>query len=213
MRLRETSITLTALILTMPDWFDQFFSLHRETMSLCVPQIVLGEVHTSSKGQKSIPISYASNQGDRVFIFPGKQDVPFSPAAYQQPDANRLNLCFGPPTEDFRATIAAIDEQIKAQLTERLKEIFDDGVTELTYHSPIKQTRNGLDNIRTKINVDALRIWNGRKQLAPPPEDWGNVSVSPRIWVKQVYIMNKEAGLILECPDVCIEPKQISCPF
>ena len=59
-----------------------------------IPQIKLGDLQSSSKGQKSIPISYANDQqGDRVFIFPGKLEVPFNPAAFQQPDATRLNLC------------------------------------------------------------------------------------------------------------------------
>ena len=189
----------------------------RTLMSLAIgiPQIVLGNVHTSGKGQKSIPVSYANDKGDRVFVFPGRLDVPFNPTAYQQPDASRLNLCFT-PSEEFRTLIEAIDEQIKAQLTPRLKEIFGEQASELTYNSPIKEGRNGYVNIRTKINMDgkgAIRIWNSRKQLQGPPDDWTAVSVSPRVWGKQVYVMNKEVGLILERPDICIEPKQVSCPF
>ena len=185
------------------------------SLPIGIPQITLAEVQTTSKGQKSIPIAYANNGGDRVFIFPGRQDVPFNPAAYQNPDASRLNLCYT-PFEDFRAIITALDNQVKEQLTPRLKEIFGDGVSELTYNSPLKDTRNGYTHVRTKINTEgrgSVRIWNSRKQLAPAPEDWTAVSVSPRIWVKCVYVMNKEVGLILETSDVCVEPKQVSCPF
>ena len=63
-------------------------------LAIGVPTIKLGELQTSSEGQKSIPVCYASDQGDRVFTFPGQQDVPFNPCAYQEPDASRLSLCF-----------------------------------------------------------------------------------------------------------------------
>ena len=181
-----------------------------------VPQITLGEIQTSSKGARSIPISYAGDQRDRVFIFTGKQEVPFNPAAYQNAEATRVNLCFA-PTDDFAALISAIDDQIKSQLAPRLKEIFGEQVGELSYNSPLKDGRNGYRRLQTKINLEgkgALRCWNSRKQLQATPEDWTSVSVSPRIWVKQVYLMgNKDCGLVLECLDVQLDHKQVACPF
>ena len=108
------------------------------TLPIAVPQIKLGELQTSSKGQKSLPVMYANEvQGDRVFIFPGRLEVPFKPTAYQQPEASRLNLCFA-PTDEFKALILAIDEQIRIALHNRLKEVFGDQVEELSYHSPLK---------------------------------------------------------------------------
>ena len=105
-----------------------------------VPQIKLGDLQTSSKGQRSIPISYANDRGERVFVFPGKQEVPCNPTAYQQPEASRLNLCFT-PTPEFQSLVSAIDEQIRQQLQPRLKEIFGDQVDELNYNSPLKDAQ------------------------------------------------------------------------
>ena len=185
------------------------------SLPIGIPQIILGDVQTSSKGQKSIPISYANDQGDRVFIFPGKLEVPFNPSAFQQPEASRLNLCFT-PSDEFKTLIGAIDEQLRQQLLPRLKEAFGNQVDELNYHSPLKDAKNGYQHVRTKINLDgkgALRCWNTRKQLQAYPEDWTSVSVSPRIWVKSIYILGKECGLTLECLDISVDQKQITCPF
>ena len=80
----------------------------------------------------------------------------------------------------------------------------------------MKTSKSGYVCVRTKINLEgkaALRCWNPSRQLRPPPEDWSCVSVSPRIWVKQVYVTPKECGLVLECLDVFIEQKQHTCPF
>ena len=96
-----------------------------------------------------------------MYLYPGRLEVPFNASAYQQPDAQRLNLCFT-PTDDFKTLIQGIDEQVIAQLRPRLKELFGelaDSMAETTswYQSPLKISRNNYENVRTKINLDGKR--------------------------------------------------------
>ena len=57
------------------------------------PAVVLGDPQVSGKGQQSIPVIGPDLKNER-YDFPGKMPVPFNPSAYQNAEANRLNLCF-----------------------------------------------------------------------------------------------------------------------
>ena len=102
-----------------------------------------------------------------------------------------------------------------------IKELFGESVDSMAYintwyQSPLKTSRNGYENARTNINLDgksALHCWNSKKQLQSYPEDWSALSVSPRMWVKQLYVLGKECGLILEFPDVYVEQSSTHALF
>ena len=141
---------------------------------------------------------------------PGKQTVLFNASAYQDADV-RLNLCLRPEAELLSA-VQGIDEQVLEQLRPRLSELFGDSSD--CYLSPLKQYK-GTWCLRTKITVvgkTALRCWDVARKRCPYQEDWTSVAVTPRLWVKHMYVTPNSCGLVLECTDVLVEPIVPTCP-
>ena len=186
-------------------------------MASTIPAIKLGAVQAGGKGQKCIPVVSAED-GKAIYLSPGVLQVPYGASAYNDPDSQRLNLSFT-PTEEFNAQITQLDEAIKAELKPRLQELFGSQAdsVEQQYISPLKTSRMGLVGVRTKTNVgnyrQAVRCWDKGRNLMAIPQDWSAYAVSPRIWVKQLYILGKECGLILETVDALMEPLRYDCPF
>ena len=103
-----------------------------------IPTITPGQVQTSWRGQKSIPI-YDKETGGSVHLAPGSLSVLFSASAYQDPEATRLNLCFSPSPELLEA-VQELDKRIVEQVC--LMELFPPGATDW-YRSPLKQGKKG----------------------------------------------------------------------
>ncbi len=187
-------------------------------MSSSIPAITLGAVQSSGRGQKSIPIT--GNDGKQVYLYPDALQVPFNASAFQNPDASRVSLCFT-PTDSLKTMITALDEEIKQQLTPRLQEMFGSQADALEkqgewYQSALKTSRMGYETLRTKVNLEGkniTRAWNARREAIPLPTDWSLYSVRPRLWIRSVYIMGKEAGLIIDTTDAQLEDIQRDCPF
>ena len=177
----------------------------------------LGAIQTGGKGQKSIPVLFA---GQPYFLTPAPLHVPFSASAYQNPEATRLNLAYT-PTEELKQEIDKLDKQIKELLKPRLKEIFGPQADSIAaadewYQSPLKTNALGYTSLRTKINTEgknAVRCWNSRREQVPLPTDWSAHKVRPRIWVKNLYVLGREIGLILETCDAQLESITHHCPF
>ena len=180
------------------------------------PAIVLGDLQVSGKGQKSIPV-IGSDLKNEAYVFPRKMPVPFNPSAYQNAEANRLSLCFTPTSECVEA-VKSLEAQIIDHLKPRIKELGLDVSSTNTdwFKSALKLSKQGQSLSRTKINLagrSALRVWGANKHMIPYPVDWSGYMVTPKIWVKQLYVSNKEIGLVLECTDVSVEPIKHACPF
>ena len=187
-------------------------------MPAAIPAITLGALQSSGRGQKSIPI--LGSDGKPVYLYPGALEVPFNASAYQNPEASRVNLCYT-PTKDFEEQIKALDAEVQKQLQKRLSEMFGTqaGAIEKQgewYQSPLKTSSQGYVTVRTKTNLEgrhAVRCWNTRRESLEIPADWTLHQVRPKIWIRGVYIMGKEAGLILDTTDAQLEDIQRSCPF
>ena len=182
-----------------------------------VPSIRLGDLQISGRGQKSIPLYQAD--GKQLYVFPGTMDIPFNASAFQNSDATRVNLCMT-PDDNLTDQIHAIEGEVKKQLIPRMQEMFGAQAGTLEkqdewFQSVIKDSK-GYQTMRTKINLIGkyqTRVWNQRKESMPLPSDWSAFQVKPKLWIRAVWIMGKEAGLVIDCTDAQLEEIQRSCPF
>ena len=182
-----------------------------------VPQIGLGELQVSGKGQKSIKVTTPDSKGD-VSLLPGKMAVPFNPSAYQNAEASRLNLCFTPTAVACMEGFKQLEEQLVELLRPQVKDLLgldSDGSADW-FRSAVKSSKHGTPFLRTEINMDGRNapcVWGSNKQLTLPPVDWSTFTGTPKIWVKQLYVSNKEIGLVLECTDIPVESIRYGFPF
>ena len=186
-------------------------------MPTSAPAITLGDVQISGRGQKSIPVFGAD--GKPIYLFPDSMDIPFNASAFQNPDASRVTLCMN-PTDRLMEQIHEIEKNVKSQLVSRLQELFGAQSAILQkqdewFQSTIK-TNKGYQTLRTKINLTGkyqTRVWNPRREALPLPSDWSAFQVRPKLWIRSVWIMGKECGLVIDCQDAQLEEIQRTCPF
>ena len=186
-------------------------------MPTSAPAITLGDVQISGRGQKSIPVFGAD--GKPIYLFPGSMEVPFNASAFQNPDASRVTLCMN-PTDSLTEQIHEIEKNVKNQLIPRLQELFGTQSAALQkqdewFQSTIT-TNKGYQTLRTKINLSGkyqTRVWNSRREAVALPSDWSAYQVRPKLWIRAVWIMGKECGLVIDCQDAQLEEIQRVCPF
>ena len=123
------------------------------------------------------------------------------------------------PDDDLIGRIHAIEGEVKKQLTPRLQEMFGAqavtlGKQDEWFQSVIKASK-GYQTMRTKINLigkHQTRVWKNRESM-PLLSDWSAFQVKPKLWIRAVWVMGKEAGLVIDCTDAQLEEIQRSCPF
>ena len=185
-------------------------------MSNSAPVITLGDVQISGKGAKSIPVYGAD--GKPIYLFPSSTGVPFNASSYNNIEANRVTLSMT-PNEDLIDQIHCIENEMKNQLTPRLQDLFGAQSATLQkqdewFQSVIK-TNRGYQTIKTKINLTGkyqTRAWNNRREALPLPSDWSDHNVKPKLWVRAVWIMGKQCGLVIDCQDAQLEEIKRVCP-
>ena len=77
----------------------------------------IGDVVTSSKGNKTAPITDVKGEPIFLQLTTPKEPLtaPFGASAYNDPQATRKNICFR-CTEELEQTISAIDHYMEAYL-------------------------------------------------------------------------------------------------
>ena len=115
-----------------------------------------------------------------------------------------------------------LDRKVKEQLTPRLVEMFGNslGATlekqDEWFQSVLKPSKSGYSLLRTKINLEgkgAVRCWSKNKKTMEILVDWTLHQARPRLLIRNVWIMGKEAGITIDSTDVQLDHVEHICPF
>ena len=184
-----------------------------------IATLVLGDVVTTGKGAKQIPLSTTS--GDPSIWRPKDAlTVLFEPSAYNQPDATRVNLCLS-VTPAVVSCLQDLDDWCITTLAAQSSKLLGSQLTvdEVRHRfQPTLRTHeaSGSQSLRLKMNTTgraAVRIWSPLGVQIAPPQSWTQYSAHCRIRLKGFWLMAKEIGLIAECTDVQLDPAEAQCPF
>ena len=186
-----------------------------------ISALCLGEVYTSAKGAKSVPICFSGRGLEPVQWTPEEfQQVAFEPTAFNGEDVARVNLVMvaTPEVNDF---LAELDERLITLATENSNRIFGKQLTNIEvsgrYTSSIKVSEKGYQpTFRAKINLSgrgAVQCWDMEKTKREKPEAWIQCKVQPKIILKSLWLMGKQFGALYECGNVLIDEVGQQCPF
>ena len=178
-------------------------------------------VCTSLNGRsKSAPIC-SKNQAVKVKL--DETYAPFGAGNFNPEEKVRLNLDIS-CTESHLAFCRKIDQWALAQLGKDTKTYFKKQLNEAELKQAYRpcatpHEKNGVQyppTIRLKIMTEGpnkLRVWTKDKELRELPEDFRNCKITPIVTVKSIWLMNGQAGVLLETFDIILEEEDISCPF
>ena len=182
----------------------------------------LGEVFLTGKGAKQIPLSIAN---EPVLWQPNEWlTIPWTPSAFNNPEANRVNLVFNatPGSADV-TSLHALDEWSINILSEKSEKLFGKAITKEQMRSrfqPSVKTHeaSGMQTWRCKMNTvgkGATRLWDTFRNPIPSPVDcWTQCTAKCVVKVKGYWMMGQnEIGLILEATNVMLNTTAAECPF
>ena len=175
---------------------------------------------TNSKGAKQIPALYKN--GEAVVWQPTEfLEVPFEPSACNDVEATRVTLCMT-PSEGVCATIAALDtwciETLSANPVPLLGVQLTPEQVQDRYVSCLKTSSKGYQTLRAKMNRSgryALQCYTPDKEKRVHPETWRGCMIRPRLLIKEIWIVGKDFGALLECSHVVVKESGDDeyCPF
>ena len=181
--------------------------------------LALGDVVTTGKGAKQIPLSTLG--GDAVIWKPKDGlTVLFEPSAYNQPDATRVNLCLS-VTPAVASCLQDFDEWCVTTLAAQSPRLLGSQLSVEEVRNRYQPTlhvheASGSQSLRLKMNLSgraAVRIWNPMGTQISAPPSWSQCSAKCRIRLKGFWLMAKEIGAVLECMDVQLDTAMAECPF
>ena len=184
-----------------------------------ISSLALGDVVTTGKGAKQIPLSTIS--GDPVIWRPKDAlTVLFEPSAYNQPDATRVNLCLS-VTPAVVSCLQDLDEWCVSTLAAQSSKLLGSQLSAEEVRHRFQSTMrvheaSGSQSLRLKMNLSgraAVRIWSPLGVQVSAPQSWSQCSAQCRIRLKGFWLMAKEIGLIAECTDVQLDHTTAECPF
>jgi hypothetical protein len=181
-------------------------------------QFTLGDIITSAKGAKSIQISTTENQ---AFIWMPSESLTtcYEPSAYNDENANRVNVCFA-VTETLEKQLKSYDDVIIKALVKDSTKYFGTVQTETQikdrFQPSIKVSEKGFSNFRAKMNKSGktrVQTYNMDKEPRQLPDSWANVAVHARLHLKGLWMMGKDLGPLWELVAVQIDERAQVCPF
>ena len=200
-------------------WSHKSASMSSASAIIDLASLALGELQTTGKGAKQIPLSTIG--GEAVIWTPKDAlTVLFEPSAYNQPDATRVNLCLSvtpavvSSLRDFNEwcvnTLAAESPRLLGSIlsAEEVRNRFQ----------PTLRTHEatGSQSLRLKMNMmgrAAVRIWSPMGTQISAPPSWSQCSAKCRVKLKGFWLMAKEIGVVAECLDVQLDTAEAECPF
>ena len=184
-----------------------------------VASLVLGDVVTTGKGAKQIPLS---TLGGEPVVWKPKDSltVLFEPSAYNQPDATRVNLCLS-VTPALVSSLQDFDEWVVTTLAAQSSKLLGSQLSVEEVRNRFQTTlrtheASGSQSLRLKLNLSgraAVRVWNPMGAQTSAPPCWAQCSAKVRIRLKGLWLMAKEIGVVAECTDVQLDPPMAECPF
>ena len=163
--------------------------------SIDLSSLSLGEVLTTGKGAKQIPLSRTG--GEAVLWQPRDAlTVLFEPSAYNQPDATRVNLCLS-VTPAVASSLADFDKWCVANLAAESPRLFGSQLTMeevASRYQPILHVHEatGSQSLRVKMNTTgraAVRIWSPMGTPISAPPSWSQCNAKCRIRLKGFWLM------------------------
>jgi hypothetical protein len=180
--------------------------------------IKLGDLVTSSKGAKTIPLTTTS--GQPIYWLPDGEFVPcFEPSAFNDPEATRVNISLM-TFPAIEARLQALDQYLHRALVKDSQKYFGQVLTEEQVKErmqpSVRCSDKGHRSWRLKMNIEGRAkcvCYDLDRQIRAPPQSWLDISLRPRVVVKGLWLMNKECGLIykLQAAQICEVTKE--CPF
>ena len=151
----------------------------------------------------------------------GAVEAPFNASAFNEPDANRVNLCMrvNPAIEDFIMEFESWLMDYCHQESARLfcKQMSLDEVHFM--YTPLLKMSDKYPTIwKVKLNKTgrhAVRCWNkDTRQKMDIPDDWREYSITPRVWIKSLWIQSKSFGVTMELVDALLKATgPTECPI
>ena len=187
-------------------------------MPLEKSNLTIGDAVISGKGAKQAQLLDA---GKALKWKPGPLRVQWQPNAFNDPEANRVSICF--------ETTPAVDEYVKGledwvlrTLAAAPKKYFGQDLTQAQiqerYIPLIKTSAKGYVHLRAKFNLtgrNGVKCWDAEtRAIRKQPEDWTMCEVQPVFEIKGLWIMARDFGLLVEMTDALISSEStVSCPF
>jgi len=194
-------------------------SMSSASANIDLASLALGDVVTTGKGAKQIPLTTV---GGEAVIWRPKDGltVLFEPSAYNQPDATRVNLCLS-VTPSVAASLADLDEWCVNTLAAQSSRLLGSQLSVEEVRNRFQPTlrtheASGSQSLRLKINTSgraAVRIWSPMGTQISAPQSWSQCSAKCRIRLKGFWLMAKEIGVVAECTDVQLDTAEAECPF
>ena len=148
-------------------------------------------------------------------------EAPFNASAFNEPDANRVNLCMRttPAIEDFLMETEAWLLDYCQQESVRLfgKQMSLDEVKFM--YTPLLKMSDKYPTIwKVKLNKtgrQAVRCWDkDTRQKMDTPQDWREYAITPRVWIKSLWIQSKSFGVTMELVDAVLKATgPTECPI
>jgi hypothetical protein len=180
--------------------------------------VKLGDLVTSSKGAKSIPITVFGNILDWQPI--GEYVPCFEPSAFNDPEASRVNISLMTSTTGIETELNLLDAHICALLTKDSQKYFGQILTEAQVKErmqpSVRVSAQGHRSWKLKMNITGRAkcvCYDENREVRAAPESWMDCSLRPHILVKSVWLMTKEFGIVYElaAAQICESVKR--CPF
>ena len=160
--------------------------------------------------------------GEPVAFSPDEfHHIPFEPSAFNDPEAQRVNLCVT-PSAALCDSIAALDEWCITTLSANPTTLLGVSLTpdqiRERYVSCLRTSEKGYKTLRSKINLSgrySIQCYTPEKEKCVVPETWRGSLVQPRLLFKGCWIMGKDFGMLLETTHVLIQEGggDDECPF
>ena len=179
----------------------------------------IGDIVTSSRGAKSIPILTYDNQ-PFIWMPADMQNVVYEPCAYNDDNANRVDVCFA-VTEALETQLTIYDGVILKALTKDSMKYFGQSLTETQIKErvqpSIKTSEKGYSNFRVKLNREGrgrAQVFDMNREPRALPESFLSCSLKPRLQLKGLWIMGRDMGPIWELVAMQVDDKGAAiCPF
>ena len=169
----------------------------------------IGEVQTSFKGAKSAPLR---SEGKPIVWQSEWTSVLWEPSSFGEDQGPRQNVCFA--MERDSEAWAAWDDFEKRCVGE-LSARWDDKNVKDRWQSCLKESRQGTTFLKCKLDLRNVRFWDADGNRIRRPETLAGCECQARVEARQVWIMGKQCGLVLEVRDLQAKAGAggDSCPF
>ena len=175
--------------------------------------LTYGEVSSSGKGAKTVPLLGASSYS------PGTLQCLWQPKGFNGEDTNRVSISFK-PTEDLVKDVRALESWVLDAVSGDPRKFFNTDLSpqqiQERFGSMLKTSDKGHQSFRAKMNFsgrNGVKCWSADRQRRDLPDDWPSCSVKPLFVFKGLWIMSREWGVLCELTDAQITESDGECPF